>query len=187
MCATSSSAFEGSAIAVLFSRATSALRPGVKSRISALIPSFCKTAAMYIAASCSFPGGFVVLILMRSASQLCASFAIVEVSPIGGGFIGIPRGAAGETCAATGILAAIANAAAPTILWTMRFEFTNLSSWLRLPQHSRLSKRFALNVLHTNMQVWALGLGIGVALLKFNRFLATTSPRRQESSPVWNF
>jgi hypothetical protein len=37
------------------------------------------------------------------------------------------------------------------------------------------------------MQVWALGLGIGVALLKFNRFLATTSPRRQESSPVWSF
>jgi hypothetical protein len=69
---------------------------------------------------------------MRSASQLCASFAIAEVSPIGDGFIGIPGGAAGETCAATGILAAIANAAAPAILWTMRFQFTNLSSSLRL-------------------------------------------------------
>jgi hypothetical protein len=54
-------------------------------------------------------------------------------------------------------------------------------------QHSRLSKRFALNVLHTNMQVWALGLGIGVALLKFNRFIKATLLRRQESSTVWNF
>jgi hypothetical protein len=88
---------------------------------------------MYIAASCSFPGGFVVLILMRSASQLCASFAIADVSPIGDGFIGIPGGAAGETCAATGTLAAIANAAAPAILWTMRFQFTNPSSSLWLP------------------------------------------------------
>src|SRR5207302_7238428 len=34
-----------------------------------------------------------------------------------------------------------------------------------LPQPSRLSKRFASNVLHTNMQVWALGRCIGVTLL----------------------
>ncbi len=34
------------------------------------------------------------------------------------------------------------------------------------------------------MQVWALGRGIAVALLKFNRFVAATLSRRQESSPV---
>ncbi len=30
------------------------------------------------------------------------------------------------------------------------------------------------------MQVWALGRGIGVALRKFNRFVAATLSRRQE-------
>jgi hypothetical protein len=34
------------------------------------------------------------------------------------------------------------------------------------------------------MQVWALGLGIAVALLKFNRFVAAMLPGRRESSPV---
>jgi hypothetical protein len=34
------------------------------------------------------------------------------------------------------------------------------------------------------MQVWALGLGIAVALLKFNRFVATTPSRRQKASRV---
>jgi hypothetical protein len=32
------------------------------------------------------------------------------------------------------------------------------------------------------MQVWALGLGFAAALRKFNRFVATALPRRQESS-----
>jgi len=37
------------------------------------------------------------------------------------------------------------------------------------------------------MQVWELGLGIAVALLKFNRFVATALSRRRESSPVKYF
>jgi hypothetical protein len=68
---------------------------------------------------------------MRSASQLCASFAIADVSPIGRGlaeFAGIPGDPAGGTCAAIGKLAAIINAAATTITWTIRFQFTNPSS-----------------------------------------------------------
>src|SRR5258708_19202911 len=78
------------------------------------------------------PGGLVVLILMGSASQPRASFAIAEVSPVGngltGGFpAGIP-GLSGATCAATGKLAAINNAAAPANTRTMRFQFTNPSS-----------------------------------------------------------
>src|SRR6266480_999763 len=127
-CATSKSALEDSAIADLCNRATTALRPGVNSSSWALIPSFARTPATYIAAICSFPGGFVVLILMRSVSQPCASLAIAEVLPIGDGLPGIPGPTAGETCAAIGRLAAIANAAAPAMLWTIRFQFTNPSS-----------------------------------------------------------
>jgi hypothetical protein len=87
---------------------------------------------MYIAAICSFPGGFDVLILMRSASQPRASFAMADVSPardgLTGGFpAGIP-GLSGATCAATGKLAAIDNAAVPASTWTKRFQFTNPSS-----------------------------------------------------------
>jgi hypothetical protein len=82
---------------------------------------------MYIAAICSFPGGFDVLILMRSASQPCASFAIADAYPVCEAFPGIP-GLSGATCAATGKLAAITNAATPANIWTMRFQFTNPSS-----------------------------------------------------------
>src|SRR2546421_243834 len=57
----------------LFIRATRALRPGASGKISELIPSFCKMPAMYFAAASSFPGGFVVLILISSASQPSAS------------------------------------------------------------------------------------------------------------------
>jgi hypothetical protein len=69
MWATSNNALDGSANAELFSRATSALRPGVSGKTSAAIPSFCKIAAIYFAAASSFPGGLVVLILIRSVSQ----------------------------------------------------------------------------------------------------------------------
>jgi hypothetical protein len=44
----------------------------------------------------------------------------------------------------------------------------------------RRSKRFASNVLHTNMQVWALGRGFAEALRKFNRFVDTRLSRKQE-------
>src|SRR4029077_4098543 len=179
-----------SATAELRSRATNALRPGVKSRISALIPSFARIPAMYIAGICSFPGGFDVLILMRSASQPCASLAIADVSPFGrglAGFAGIPGAPAGGTCAAIGKLAAIISAATTTITWTIRFQFTNpsSSSWLaaaRPPQ-----QRFASNVLHTNMQVWALGFGGGGALPKFNRWLADRFSHGRESPLVGSF
>ncbi len=111
---------------------------------------------MYIAAICSFPGGFDVLILMRSASQPCASFAIADVSARGGELTGAPAGIpglSGATCAPTGKLEAINNAASPTNIWTMRFQFTNPSSCSYLAATGRLSKRFDSNVLHTNMQV----------------------------------
>jgi len=141
---------------------------------------------MYIAAICSFPGGFDVLILMRSASQPRASFAIADVSPGGTeltGFPGIP-GLSGVTCAAIGKLAAINNAATPANIWTFRFQFTNPSSSKRWRQPSRLSKRFESNVLHTNMQVWALGWGNAVGLLKLNRFSAASFSGMRTSTPV---
>jgi len=135
---------------------------------------------MYIAAICSFPGGFDVLILMRSASQPRASFAIAEVSPDGNdltaGFpAGIP-GLSGATCAATGKPAAIDNAAIPANTWTKRFQFTNPSSSSNMAAARPLSKRFDSNVLHTNMQVRALGWGNAVGLLKLNRFPAASFP-----------
>ena len=96
MCATSNSAFDGSATALLRSRATSALRPGATSRISGVIPSFVKMPAMYFAAACSFPGGFVVLIFTNSTSQSCASRANALVFPTNRLLGGIPM--AGRLC-----------------------------------------------------------------------------------------
>src|SRR5882724_5605803 len=128
MCATKSSALAGLATAALRSLATTALRPGVSSRISAVIPSFSSIPAIYFAATCSFPGGFVVLTRIRSASQPCASFATSDVSPTSDGFTGIPGAAGVGACAATGKLAAAARAAAPTKTCTLRFQFTNPSS-----------------------------------------------------------
>jgi len=62
----------------------------------------------------------------------------------------------------------------------MRFQFTNPSSssydFPAAPARSS-QQRFASNVLHTNMQVWTLGLGIGAALLKFHGFLAAMLSR----------
>src|SRR5271156_3520193 len=84
-CATSSKAFDGSATAVLRNRATTALRPGVTSRISGVNPSFCNTAATYFAAGASPPGGFEVFILIKSMSQPCASWARAAVPPGCGG------------------------------------------------------------------------------------------------------
>ena len=37
------------------------------------MPSFCRMAKMYFVAACSLPGGLVVLILIRSWSQILAS------------------------------------------------------------------------------------------------------------------
>src|SRR6266850_172795 len=168
MCATSSSAFEGAAIAALRNRATTALRPGVMSRISGVIPSFSRIPAIYFAATCSFPGGFVVLIRIRSASHPCASFATFDVSPTSDGFAGIPGPVGVGACAATCKLVAATRAAAPAKTRILRFQFTNLSSSYAVAR-KHLSKRFASNMLHTNMQVWAPNLGFGPALRKFNR------------------
>src|SRR5271157_5626960 len=92
MCATSRSALEGSATALLRNRATSALRPDATSRISGVMPSLLNIPARYFAAACSFPGGFVVLILTSSTSQSCASRASADVSPTRDGATGIPYG-----------------------------------------------------------------------------------------------
>ncbi len=83
VCAISSNAFDGYLNVELFSRATKALRPGDSGSSSAVIPSFCNTAAMYFAAASSLPGGLVVLILIKSISQPVASRASAEVSPNG--------------------------------------------------------------------------------------------------------
>ena len=82
MCATSSSAFDGSATAELRSRATTACVPAPH---AALPPEslLLSALAIYFAASASLPGGFVVLILIKSSSQICASLARAVVSPSG--------------------------------------------------------------------------------------------------------
>ena len=108
MCATSSNAFDGSANAELFSRATNALRPGAIGSSSALIPSFCKTPSMYFAAASSFPGGFVVLILISSASHPVASRDSSDVSSA------CLPGCAAVGGAMPGICALARNAKAPT-------------------------------------------------------------------------
>ena len=79
-----------SGTALLRSRATSALLPGVISNISEVIPSFVRIEAIYFAAACSFPGGFVVLILISCISQSWASLANGPVSPTSVLLTGIP-------------------------------------------------------------------------------------------------
>jgi hypothetical protein len=69
----------------------------------------------------------------------------------------------------------------------MRFQFTNPSSSSRLAAAQPPQQRFASNVLHTNMQVWELGPGIGVALLKFNRCLPARFSYRRASLPAGSF
>jgi hypothetical protein len=56
--------------------------------------------AMYFAAACSFPGGFVVLIFTNSTSQSCASRANALVFPTTDSLGGIPIAeGAWATCA----------------------------------------------------------------------------------------
>src|ERR1700688_1333181 len=139
MWATSNNAFEGSATAELFKRATSALRPGARSSISDWMPSFSRICARYLAMACSLPGGLVVLVRTRSISQPWASLASAVVSPMGDGLLIVTAGAwdagvavdwpAGweeDTCAASGKRAL--NSSAPTIIPTcsLRFPLTNL-------------------------------------------------------------
>ena len=125
-CATSSRAFEGSGTTELRRRATTALRPGAKSRISGLMPSFCSTPATYLAASCSFPGGLDVLILIRSASQTSASLRTAVASATGDMLAVFTGVACGIPCAAAGTLAAKCKAAAAAIACpTTQFRFTN--------------------------------------------------------------
>src|ERR1700682_4417043 len=64
-------------------RATTALRPGPTGNSSAVTPSFCRTPKTYFAATCSLPGGLVVLILTRSCSQTLASPVSEVRSPRG--------------------------------------------------------------------------------------------------------
>src|SRR6202011_5599982 len=104
MWATSNNALDGSASAELRKRATSALRPGAKSNSSDWMPSFSKTCARYFAVACSFPGGFVVLVRIRSISQPWASLATAVVSPMGDGLLNVagadvPEDWDGGTCA----------------------------------------------------------------------------------------
>jgi hypothetical protein len=125
MCATSNNAREGSAIAVLRTRAMTALRPGVNSKISGEIPSFSKIAATYFAAASSFPGGFVVLIRTKSASQPTASFASDGASWGFGVFAGMgkPGATAEGTCAISGKDAAKINATLHATTSNIRFQF----------------------------------------------------------------
>ena len=83
------------------SRATTDVLPGATGISSAAIPSFAKTPKIYFAASASFPGGFVVLILIRSCSQIFASPESAVRSPNGAPpcVPGNPFVAGGATCA----------------------------------------------------------------------------------------
>src|SRR4029077_8628524 len=135
MCATSSSAFDGSATAELRRRATTELRPGATWSSSAVMPSFASTFITYFAAACSFPGGFVVLILIRSWNHVRAS-AVIEVrSPTGDWLAGRLLVGGGATCALSGrangdIAAAAAkkHAAASSGICLQRFQITRQSS-----------------------------------------------------------
>src|SRR5882724_10457805 len=113
ICATNKSARDGSAMAEPRKRATSALLPGTASKVSEGTPSFCRRSAMYFAVACSLPGGLVVLMWIRSASQPWASLAIAVVSPIGEGLGSVLEDAEGN-CAAVGKLTAKSSAATAT-------------------------------------------------------------------------
>jgi hypothetical protein len=111
---------------------------------------------------------------MSSASQPSASFAIAELSlaaGTGAGVLdGIPGLCCGTLCAAhVKLIASIHGIPAEKILF-LRFQLTKPSSSTspRSACCACLSKRFASNELHTNMQVWASVPGIPVALPKFN-------------------
>src|SRR6202166_448348 len=142
MWATSNNAFEGSATAELFKRATSALRPGARSSISDWMPSFSRICARYLAIACSLPGGVVVLVRTISISQPWASLASAVGSPMGDGLliatagdwdVGAPADwevgwaawCGEDTCAASGKRAL--NNSAPTLSTTcsLRFPLTN--------------------------------------------------------------
>src|ERR1700676_653506 len=186
MCATSSSARDGSATAELCRRATSALRPGASSRSSDEIPSFSRTPAMYFAASCSLPGGLVVLMRIRSMSQPCASLAMAVVSPTGlagkGGVLaGIP-GAAG-TCAKAGVLvtrdatATRTATATPNPACNLCFASTNASSSLcgldrDAPGQFASGNLFLPIELHTNTRSGTATRGRAGWLRNFNGSLA---------------
>src|SRR3984893_311951 len=138
MCATNNNAFDGSAIAELRRRATRALRPGARSSISDWMPSFSRTCARYFAVACSFPGGFVVLVRIRSISQPWASLATAVVSPMGDGLLNVagadvPEDWDGGTCATSGKRAL--NSSAPTLITTcsLRFPLTNLLHFKSTP------------------------------------------------------
>src|SRR6266404_1489968 len=127
MCATSSSAFDGSGNAELVSRATSALRPGWSGSSSALIPSFCKIPAMYFAAASSFPGGFVVLILISSVSHPVASRARADVSPACPLVCATAGGAMPGTCALADTAQSAMHSVQSTDFLALRMHVTVLS------------------------------------------------------------
>src|SRR5277367_903684 len=141
MWATRSRARDGSGMAALRIRATNALRPGARSRNSELIPSFVSTAAMYFAVACSLPGGLVVSMRMRSASQASSSLARAVVSPAGervDSTVGtaVDGAWAAEGWAVTDDDARNARARARVCAWAgtkmciLRFQFTKTSSVL---------------------------------------------------------
>src|SRR5271157_3428984 len=118
-------------MAALRSRATNALRPGARSKNSELIPSLVRMAAMYFAAACSLPGGLVVSMRIRSASQPSASLARAVVSPAGERVDSTVGMAVDGTWAANGRVAArgkSVSAMPDTIVCNLWFQFTKTSS-----------------------------------------------------------
>src|SRR5580658_6327597 len=148
MCATRRRARDGSGMAALRRRATSALRPGARSRNSEVIPSFVRMAATYFAAACSLPGGFVVSMRMRSASQPSASLARAVVSPAGERVFSTVGMAVEGTCAVEGGATMGDNHASRTTAGTkmciLRFQFTKTSSVLDAAHGDRLSNALQL-------------------------------------------
>ncbi|MGC2284791.1 MAG: hypothetical protein WA542_06050 [Candidatus Acidiferrum sp.] len=63
----------------------------------------------------------------------------------------------------------IDTATADTEARILQSPFMKTSSVLDAAKGGSLSKRFAVNALHTNMQVWGTGHGLGGALRKLKR------------------
>src|SRR5580704_944958 len=190
MCATRMSAREGSATAELRRRATTEVRPGATGSSSAAMPSFCRIAKRYFAAACSFPGGLVVLILIRSWSQTLASPVSEVRSPSGDWLPGRQFVGGGATCAATGCATTSCtttdNAATNNHASTcssgrgiLRKPFTKPSSFLvhSPPRESGerpavaegyAQQRFAANLTHINMQGVGTRPGNGTSFRKLH-------------------
>src|SRR5579863_5890022 len=148
MWATSKRARDGSGIAALRRRATTALRPGARSKNSGVRPSLVRIVAMYLAVACSLPGGLVVSMRMRSASQPSASLAKAVVSPAGervDSTVGIAVDGAWAVSGGAAASEHNARGRAGTRLCNLRFQFKKTSSVFGSAKRDRHSNALRLS------------------------------------------